>query len=181
MGKKGKAAPEPEEEEPEPDFGKKKKKGKAALVEEDLVVEEVEEEPDFGKKKKKGKVSKIQEESVSSSAPSSGIVVGLIEELEKHPKKDKYTICQVRVAANRKIQTVCTIPVSLNKKYSVAVAPTTVQGHPVEARQIQKFDSEGMFLGPNELEWAEGHGFDCEVPVPLDEFEVGTPVPSLQE
>jgi len=187
FGKKKKKKDFVEEEEvEEPDFGKKKKKKDKDLVEEEVeepdfgkkkkkkdkdVVEEVKEEPDFGKKKK----NDMQE------APAGGMMVGQIIEMKKVPKKEKYTICQVRIGDNRVVQIVTNAEVRLDMKLAVAVAPCTVPAvGEILARKVQKEDSDGMFLGPNELGW-DNSGLPEDVPVCLDKFKIGDAIPSLEE
>jgi len=165
FGKKKKKKDFVEEEVEEPDFGKKKKKKDKDFV------EEVKEEPDFGKKKKND----------TQEAPAGGMMVGQIIEMRKVPKKEKYTICQVRIGDNRVVQIVTNAEVRLDLKLAVAVAPCTVPAvGEVLARKVQKEDSDGMFLGPNELGW-DNSGLPDDVPVCLDKFKIGDAIPSLEE
>jgi phenylalanyl-tRNA synthetase beta chain len=97
--------------------------------------------------------------------PFTGIVVGEIKEVVKHPNADKLRICQVDVGQAALLNIVCGAP---NARVGIkvpcalvgAALPPGEDGKPflIKLGQLRGVDSQGMLCSARELKLSEDHG-----------------------
>ena len=120
------------------------------------------------------------EEIEDLSALAQGVVVGFVEQREPHPNADKLSVCQVRVAAEQRLQIVCgAANVRAGIHVPVALVGSTLPavGLTIKAAELRGVASSGMICSLQELGLAE----NSEGIVVLDEVlehvpAIGTPV-----
>lgn len=105
----------------------------------------------------------------------SGIIVGLVKEVKKHPDADKLTVCNV-FDGNSDVQVVCGAP-NVGEGQNVAFAPIgsiipkgNLEMKKVKIRGVESF---GMICAEDELELSDDHS---GIMVLSDEFSAGTPI-----
>ncbi|WP_377888134.1 YtpR family tRNA-binding protein [Alkalihalobacillus sp. R86527] len=93
----------------------------------------------------------FEDELVYDASPK--FVVGLVEEMEKHPNADKLNICQVNVGEER-LQIVCGAPnVDQGQKVVVAkVGAVMPSGMIIKDANLRGIDSSGMICSAKELD-----------------------------
>lgn len=99
-------------------------------------------------------------EKIERGPEVSGIVVGYIEDVTKHPNADRLKVCKVRVEQNGELRTiVCGAPnVSVGQKVPVAL-PGSVLPNGVELGKvtIRGVESSGMICAADELALGDDH------------------------
>ena len=112
-------------------------------------------------------------ESVATAPPLSGIVVGKIAKIEKHPNADRLQVCTVEVGADAPL-VIATAATNVAEGQTVPVA--TIGAHlagglKIEPRKMRGLDSQGMLVSANELgfdgEWFEDGILQLEAGTPL--------------
>ena len=89
----------------------------------------------------------------------SGVVIGLVHSVEKHPNADKLNVAQVATEEGMKRQIVCGAP-NLAKGQKVVVAlpganlPNNIE---IKEAKIREIESQGMICSEKELGIGEGH------------------------
>ncbi|MCA0986392.1 YtpR family tRNA-binding protein [Guptibacillus algicola] len=93
----------------------------------------------------------FEDELIYDASPK--FVVGLVEEMEKHPNADKLNICQVNVGEER-LQIVCGAPnVDQGQKVVVAkVGAVMPSGMIIKDANLRGVDSSGMICSAKELD-----------------------------
>ncbi len=99
----------------------------------------------------------IEVERIEEDTILSGIKIGKVVSLKKHPSADKLTICLVDVAEGHPKQIICGASnVKKGIKVPVALSGTTLpNGLKIEKRAIKGIESEGMICSEVELELGE--------------------------
>ena len=106
-----------------------------------------------------------------------GIVIGYVEECEKHPNADKLSLCKVNIGELEHKQIVCGAPnVAVGQKVLVATVGSTLhpeEGEPwkIKKGKIRGEVSEGMICAEDELGLGKDH--DGIVVLP-DDVPIGT-------
>lgn len=103
----------------------------------------------------------------------SNIVVGLVAKVEKHPKADKLTVCQVR-AGNKNYQVVCGAPnVKEGMKAPLALPGAIMPDSGMEIKKVslRGVESFGMLCSQRELNLGDDHSGIWELD---DNFQDGT-------
>jgi phenylalanyl-tRNA synthetase beta chain len=87
-----------------------------------------------------------------------GVVIGLVERVEKHPNADRLTVCQV-FDGSHTIEVVCGAPnVNVGSKYPYAPVGLELPGGlKLTARKIRGVKSNGMLLSEREMELGTDH------------------------
>ncbi len=87
------------------------------------------------------------------------VVVGLVEEQEKHPDAEKLSVCRVDVGGDAPLTIVCGAPnVAVGQKVAVACVGTTLPGDfKIKKSKIRGVESHGMICSVRELELGEEH------------------------
>jgi phenylalanyl-tRNA synthetase beta chain len=87
------------------------------------------------------------------------VVVGLVEERERHPDAEKLSVCRVDVGADAPLTIVCGAPnVATGQKVAVACVGTTLPGDfKIKKSKIRGVESHGMICSVRELELGEEH------------------------
>lgn len=87
------------------------------------------------------------------------VLVGLVEEREKHPDAEKLSICRVDVGGDEALTIVCGAPnVAAGQKVAVACVGTTLPGDfKIKKSKIRGVASHGMICSVQELELGEEH------------------------
>ncbi len=121
------------------------------------------------------------EDYVSIKGGLEGLVVGFVQEKEKHPDADKLSVCKVDIG-NEVLQIVCGAPnVAAGQKVIVALVGTQIfptKGEPflIKKAKIRGVESVGMICAEDEIGIGESH----DGILVLDEnTEIGIPVSSL--
>jgi phenylalanyl-tRNA synthetase beta chain len=115
-----------------------------------------------------------------------GVVVGRLDAVEKHPNADRLQVCTVDVAGPKKL-TIATAATNVAAGQTIAVATIGAQlPHlKIEPRKMRGIDSEGMLISAGELalpeEWFEDGILQLDADTPLgvnavDHFHLGDPV-----
>ena len=97
----------------------------------------------------------LEVEEVQAAAPAfSGVVVGLVRDVQPHPNADKLRVCQVDVGAAQWLQIVCGAP---NVAVGMA-APCALVGAELPPQQ----EGQGAFrIGPAKMRGVESQGMLC--------------------
>jgi phenylalanyl-tRNA synthetase beta chain len=105
----------------------------------------------------------------------SGIIVGKVNKVEKHPDADRLTVCTV-FDGKEDLQIVCGAP-NVKEGQTVALAPVGVnipkENFKIEKVKIRGVHSEGMICAEDELELSDDHS---GIVVLDDNLEAGTPL-----
>jgi len=115
-----------------------------------------------------------------------GVVIGRLDTVTKHPNADRLQVCSVDVAGPKKL-TIATAATNVADGQVVAVATigAKLPHLTIEPRKMRGIDSEGMLISAEELalpaDWFEGGimQFDPETPLgtnAVDYFHLGDPV-----
>jgi phenylalanyl-tRNA synthetase beta chain len=94
----------------------------------------------------------------------SGVVVGEILSVEKHPNADKLTVCAVSTG-NEKLQVVCGAPnVRVGMKAPLAKAGAKLPGIEIKEAPLRGVNSQGMLASARELGLSNDHSGLLELP-----------------
>ena len=107
----------------------------------------------------------LEVEEVRPAAPAfSGVVVGLVVEVEPHPNADKLRVCRVDVGQSALLQIVCGAPnVSVGMKAPCALIGAELPGQEgqdvfrIGAAKMRGVDSQGMLCSARELGLSADH------------------------
>ena len=82
----------------------------------------------------------------------SGVVVGKIEKLEKHPNADRLQVCTIDIGSEKRL-TIATAATNVAQDQIIPVATIGAQlpKLKIEPRKMRGIDSEGMLCSPDEL------------------------------
>ena len=110
-------------------------------------------------------MSGLEVESCAPVAPAfSGVVVGEILAVERHPNADKLTVCIVN-AGKEKLQVVCGAPnVRVGMKAPLATAGFVLGSLEIKKTKLRGVDSEGMLCSARELGLSDDHSGLLELP-----------------
>ncbi len=101
---------------------------------------------------------------VPAAPPFSGVVVGEILKVERHPNADKLTVCTVD-AGKQRLTVVCGAPnARAGLKAPLASVGTRLGGLEIKAAALRGVRSEGMLCSARELGLAEDHAGLLELP-----------------
>jgi phenylalanyl-tRNA synthetase beta chain len=106
-----------------------------------------------------------------------GLIIGEVLSVEKHPNADKLTVTKVNIDSGESLQIVCGAPnVAVGQKVVVATVGTTIfpsAGEPMtmKAAKIRKVESQGMICAEDEIGFGTSHEGIMVLP---DEVIVGT-------
>jgi phenylalanyl-tRNA synthetase beta chain len=96
--------------------------------------------------------------------PFTGVVVGEILAVGRHPNADKLTVCTVN-AGREKLQVVCGAPnARTGLKAPLALIGTELGGLQVKAAMVRGVESQGMLCSAKELGLSEDHSGLLELP-----------------
>jgi phenylalanyl-tRNA synthetase beta chain len=96
--------------------------------------------------------------------PFSGVVVGEILKVERHPNADKLTVCTVD-AGKEKLQVVCGAPnARAGMKAPLALVGTRLGSLEIKAASLRGVESRGMLCSARELGLSEDHAGLLELP-----------------
>jgi phenylalanyl-tRNA synthetase beta chain len=96
--------------------------------------------------------------------PFSGVVVGEILQVERHPNADKLTVCTV-AAGKQKLQVVCGAPNARpGVKAPLATVGTKLGSLEIKAAQLRGVESQGMLCSARELGMSDDHSGLLELP-----------------
>ncbi len=96
--------------------------------------------------------------------PFSGVVVGEILKIERHPNADKLTVCTVD-AGKEKLQVVCGAPnARTGMKAPLALVGTKLGSIEIKAAALRGVESRGMLCSAQELGLSEDHSGLLELP-----------------
>lgn len=117
-------------------------------------------------------MSGLEVEEVETVAPPfSGVVVGCVMELARHPNADRLNVCQVDVGTGTLLNIVCGAPnVRAGMKVVCAtvgaVLPPGVDGKPFEIKvgDLRGVESQGMLCSARELKLSEDHAGLIDLP-----------------
>ncbi len=106
------------------------------------------------------------EESRSAAPPFTGVVVGEVIAVERHPNADRLNVCQVNAGADRTLTIVCGAPnVRAGIKVPCALVgaelpPAEEGGAPfaIKLGKLRGVESQGMLCSARELKLSEDHG-----------------------
>lgn len=109
----------------------------------------------------------------------SGLVIGLVQDVRKHPNADRLTVTEVSIGNGDNLQIVCGAPnVAVGQK--VVIAPVDVKifptkGKPIKIKKtaIRGEDSYGMICAEDEIGLGESHDGIMELP---EDAPVGSPL-----
>jgi phenylalanyl-tRNA synthetase beta chain len=109
-------------------------------------------------------MSGLEVESCEPAAPPfSGVVVGEVLAVERHPNADKLTVCTVD-AGKEKFKVVCGAPnVRAGMKAPLALVGTTIGGKVIKAAALRGVESNGMLCSARELGLSEDHSGLLEI------------------
>lgn len=119
------------------------------------------------------------EEIISLGDPISEIVIGRVEEVQKHPNADRLSLCAVDAGTGELLQVVCGAPnVHVGSYYPFApVGAGLPGGIRIRKSKIRGVESQGMLCSERELGLGREHGGIMEL---QGEFTPGEPfVPAL--
>ncbi len=87
------------------------------------------------------------------------IVIGFVEECDKHPEADKLSVCKVQVGEAEPLQIVCGAPnVAKGQYVPVALVGTTMpDGMKIKKAKLRNVESSGMICSERELKLSEEH------------------------
>ncbi|MGE3571558.1 MAG: phenylalanine--tRNA ligase subunit beta [Burkholderiales bacterium] len=110
-------------------------------------------------------MSGLEVEACTPAAPAfTGVVVGEIVEVERHPSADKLSVCTVDAGGER-LQVVCGAPnARAGMKAPLALVGTELGGNPIRAAAIRGVESHGMLCSARELGLSEDHSGLLELP-----------------
>ena len=115
------------------------------------------------------------EDYVDQNEKYSGIIVGLVKDVQKHPNADKLTVCTV-FDGKTDLQVVCGAP-NVEKGQNVAFAPigSIIPKGKMEMKKvkIRGIESNGMICAEDELELSDDHS---GIMILNDEFSAGTAI-----
>ncbi len=104
------------------------------------------------------------ESSVSVAPPFTGVVVGRVLSVEKHPNADKLTVCRVDVGSGEPLSIVCGAPnVVTGMKAPCALVGASLPGAPaykpleIKATTMRGVESRGMLCSARELGLSDDH------------------------
>jgi phenylalanyl-tRNA synthetase beta chain len=106
-----------------------------------------------------------------------GLIIGEVLSVEKHPNADKLTVTKVNIGNGEPLQIVCGAPnVAVGQKVVVATVGTTIYpttGDPMtmKAAKIRKVESQGMICAEDEIGLGTSHEGILVLP---DEVIIGT-------
>ena len=115
------------------------------------------------------------EDYVDENEKYSGIVVGLVKEVEKHPDADKLTVCTVYDGEND-LKIICGAPnVEKGQNVIFAQVGAVIPKGEMEIKKvkIRGIESSGMICAEDEIELSEDH---LGIMVLDDQFSAGTPI-----
>ena len=118
----------------------------------------------------------LEVDSVTPVAPNlSGIVVGEVQSVEKHPDADKLTVCGVNIGTKESLQIVCGASnVRAGMLVPVAVVGTRMPGgQEIKKAKLRGIESSGMLCSASELELSETAAGLMELP---QDATPGTPL-----
>lgn len=97
------------------------------------------------------------EEMTPIAGEFTGVIIGEIQAIEKHPTADRLVICQVNIAQSKSLSIVCGAPnVKEGMKVPVAVITAVMPNNTIiKPIQIRGVDSEGMLCSASELGLSE--------------------------
>jgi phenylalanyl-tRNA synthetase beta chain len=110
-------------------------------------------------------MSGLEVEACAPAAPPfTGVVVGEILAVERHPNADKLTVCTVN-AGREKLQVVCgALNARAGLKAPLALVGTELGGAQVRAAMVRGVESRGMLCSAKELGLSEDHSGLLELP-----------------
>jgi len=110
-------------------------------------------------------MSGLEVEACTPAAPTfTGVVVGEILAVERHPNADKLTVCTVN-AGREKLQVVCGAPnARRGLKAPLALVGTDLGSLEVKAAVVRGVESRGMLCSAKELGMSEDHSGLLELP-----------------
>ncbi len=109
-----------------------------------------------------------------AAPPFSGVVVGQIKRVDKHPNADRLTVCDVDVGAEETLSIVCGAPnVMAGIKAPCAIVGATLPGGgEIKAAAMRGVQSQGMLCSARELGLSDDHGglliLDATAPIGAD-------------
>jgi phenylalanyl-tRNA synthetase beta chain len=111
-------------------------------------------------------MSGLEVESLRPVAPAfSGIVVGEILSVGKHPNADKLTICGVSIGKGGPLQVVCGAPnVRVGMKAPLAIVGAKLPGFEIKAAEMRGVTSQGMLCSARELGLSDDHSGLLDLP-----------------
>ena len=114
-------------------------------------------------------MSGLEVESREGAAASfSGVVVGEIVSVERHPNADKLTICKVN-SGGKTLQVVCGAPnVRAGMKAPVALVGAKLPGIEIRKSALRGVESEGMLCSERELGLSDDHAGLLALPQKLE-------------
>ncbi|HEU5468875.1 MAG TPA: phenylalanine--tRNA ligase subunit beta [Steroidobacteraceae bacterium] len=121
-------------------------------------------------------MSGLEVESIEPAAGDfTGVVVGEVLSVERHPGADKLTVCQVAGGGSSMLQVVCGAPnVRAGMKAPLALEGAKLAGGDVIRRaRLRGVESSGMLCSARELGLSEEHEGIVELP---DELVTGSPL-----
>ena len=104
-------------------------------------------------------MSGLEVESCTPVAPPfTGIVVGEVLTVTKHPNADKLSLCSVNVGQGEPLQIVCGAPnVRAGMKVPLAMIGASLPGLEIKAAKMRGVESQGMLCSARELGMSEDH------------------------
>ncbi|MGH8721627.1 MAG: YtpR family tRNA-binding protein, partial [Burkholderiales bacterium] len=110
-------------------------------------------------------MSGLEVESCASAAPPfSGVVVGEILQVERHPNADKLTVCTVSTG-KQNLAVVCGAPNARpGMKAPLATVGTNLGGLEIKAATLRGVESQGMLCSAKELGLSDDHSGLLELP-----------------
>lgn len=88
--------------------------------------------------------------------PFTGVVVGEVLRVERHPAAERLTVCQVNVGAGKALDIVCGAPnVVAGIKVPVALSGAKLPGLEIKAAKVRGVESNGMLCSAKELGLAD--------------------------
>ncbi|MGE5638578.1 MAG: phenylalanine--tRNA ligase subunit beta [Clostridia bacterium] len=107
----------------------------------------------------------LEVESYAAVGPAfSGVVVGEVQSVDKHPGADKLTVCRVS-AGKETVQVVCGAPnVRAGMKVPFATVGAVLPGIEIKKTNIRGAESNGMLCSARELGLSEDHSGLLELP-----------------
>ena len=111
-------------------------------------------------------MSGLEVESCTPVAPPfTGIVVGEVLSVAKHPDADKLVLCSVSIGKGDPLQIVCGAPnVRAGMKAPLAVIGARLSGLDIKAATMRGVESQGMLCSARELGMSEDHSGLLELP-----------------
>jgi phenylalanyl-tRNA synthetase beta chain len=104
-------------------------------------------------------MSGLEVESCKAVAPPfTGIVVGEVLSVAKHPNADKLSLCSVSIGKGEPLQIVCGAPnVRAGMKAPLAIVGAKLPGLEIKAAKMRGVESQGMLCSARELGMSEDH------------------------